>query len=187
MNFINKLLLTVKQICEKNALSAKIYHICEKNAELIRYIFCGGLTTLFNLVIYLISSKFIFSSLISGNTEVSIPLFEGESLVALLSNAVAWALAVAFAFFVNKIFVFRDDTSGRSIIWRILEFYLFRVITGVAEIFLPSLLIVAISMNDVVAKIIVSILIILGNYFFTKFVTFNKNRKSQKAPIDDKI
>ena len=187
MNFTDKALAWIKAVCKKNKFTAKIYSLCEKNAELIRYVFCGGLTTLFNLAVYLVASRFIFGNLISEGTTLDIPLFEGESLVALLSNAVAWALSVAFAFFVNKIFVFRDETKGKGIVLRILEFYMFRAVTGVAEILLPSLLIVAFSFHDVLSKIVVSVLIILGNYFFTKFVTFNKSIKSKNSSTDVKL
>ncbi len=187
MNFLNKILARIKAICEKNKFTAKIYAICEKNSELIRYIFCGGLTTVFNLVIYLIASRFIFGNLIDESAQISSAFFEGESLVALLSNAVAWMLAVAFAFFVNKVFVFCDDTKGKALIPRILEFYAFRVVTGVLEIFLPSLLIVSLSINDVISKVTVSVIIILGNYFFTKFVTFRKSRNHKNTSENSQI
>ena len=187
MNFLNNILARVRAICEKNKFTSKIYGICEKNAELIRYIFCGGLTTVFNLIVYLIASRFIFGNLIDEGAQVNAPFFAGESLVALLSNAVAWVTAVAFAFFVNKVFVFHDDTSGKALIPRILEFYAFRVVTGVIEIFLPSILITSLSVNDVIAKVAVSVIIILGNYFFTKFVTFRKSRKLNNANENSQI
>ncbi len=179
MNFINKCLALVKRICDKTTFTSKIYAMCEKNAELIRYIFCGGLTTLFNLVLYLISYYLIFSKIISGESVVSIPFFSENSLCEMASNAVAWFFAVLFAFFVNKIFVFRDETSGRGTFLRILEFYFFRLVTGVIEIFLPSVITSLFALHEYhfVAKVGVSVIIILGNYFFTKFVTFSKKRK----------
>ena len=179
MKFIDSCLLRVEKLCEKTALTAKLYALCKKNSELIRYIFCGGLTTFFNLAVYYVASRFVFGKLISGDVSVDIPLFDGDSLVAILSNTVAWLLAVAFAFFVNKTFVFKDNTTGGSLIWRLIEFYLFRLATGVLEIFLPSILMVSLHMHDMVAKISVAVIIILGNYFFTKFITFGKKRKSK--------
>ena len=110
MSFLNKCLSIVKRICDKTPFTSKIYALCEKNAELIRYIFCGGLTTVFNLVLYLISYYLIFSKIISGENVVSIPFFSENSLCEMASNAVAWFFAVLFALVVNKILVFRDES-----------------------------------------------------------------------------
>lgn len=182
MKFINKCLELLKKACSKTAPTAKIYALCEKNAELIRYVFCGGLTTLFNMVIYALCYYLIFSKILPDDISVSVPLFSKNSLTELLSNAVAWVLAVAFAFFINKVFVFRDDTKGSSLLLRLLEFYLFRVVTGVAEIFLPSVVTTALHAHEYhfAAKIAVSVFVIVVNYFFTKFVTF-RGKKAKKA------
>lgn len=188
MSFFERLGTRIKEICERNSFTAKCYSLCEKNIELIRYAFWGVATTLFNMVIYLISSRLIFSfifkdsftlsfyDVISG--ELTSKVYSGEALVALASNTLAWFFAVAFAFFVNQSRVFRDRSTGIERFKKLLQFYLLRVFSGVFEIILPSLLIITLSMNDLIAKIIASVFVIVLNYVTAKFITFRKSKKA---------
>ena len=62
--------------------------------DIISYIFFGGLTTVVNYLIYL-------------------PVYNMLGLSAALSNAIAWVVAVAFAYVTNKLFVFDKETEER--------------------------------------------------------------------------
>ena len=190
MNFIERLTLRVKELCEKNSFTAKCYALCERNAELIRYAFWGVATTLFNMVIYLIASRLIFNFIFEESFSLSFydifarkeitREYSSEALVALFSNALAWFFAVAFAFFVNQSRVFRDKSTGFERFKKLLQFYLLRVFSGAFEIVLPSLFIMILSMNDLIAKIITSVIVIVLNYITAKFITFRKSKKGVK-------
>ena len=187
MNFTEKCLQKIKSICEKTPLTAKCYAFCEGHGELIRYAFFGVATTLFNMIIYLIASRALFNFIFKDSFTLSLNnIFTGEdivkeyppaALIALASNALAWVLAVAFAFFVNQTWVFYDKSRGLKMLFKLLQFYLLRTFSGLLEIFVPSLLIMAFSVNDLAVKIFVAVFVVLLNYFFTKFVTFRKSKK----------
>ncbi len=187
MSFIEKYRQKIKALCEKSPFFSKCYSFCEKRGELIRYAFFGVATTLFNMLIYLLSSRALFNFIFEDSFTLSVyNLFTGENiireypptaLIALASNALAWLLAVAFSFFVNQAWVFFDKTRGIKLLGKLLQFYLLRVFSGLIEILAPSLLIMAFSANDLAVKICVSVFVVLLNYFFTKFVTFRKSKK----------
>ena len=98
------------------------------------------------------------------------------------------AAAVIFAFVTNKIWVFESKSWKPSVALK--EFWLFvaaRLITGVLEWFGVPLL-VAIGLNQplfgidgFVAKILVSVIVIILNYVFSKLIIFkNKDEKPEK-------
>ena len=187
MNFTEKCLQKIKSICEKTPFTSKCYAFCEGHSELIRYAFFGVATTVFNMLIYLISSRALFNFIFKECFTLSVNnIFTGENiikeypptaLIALASNALAWVLAVAFSFFVNQVWVFYDKTRGLKLFFKLLQFYLLRTFSGLLEIVAPSLLIMAFSANDLLVKIFVSVFVVLLNYFFTKFITFRKSKK----------
>ncbi len=136
----------------------------EKYGELLRFVLCGALTTAVNFAVYLPSYHFLFR-----------PRFSPE-FSAILANSIAWVLAVLFAFFVNKYIVFRSEThSGAGFLYQILSFYATRALSGVGEVFLPSLLIY-IGLHDVAAKLIVAALVLVCNYLTSKFIAFRRQR-----------
>ncbi len=137
----------------------------EKYGELLRFALCGVLTTAVNFAVYLPSYHFLFR-----------PRFTPE-FSAILANSIAWVLAVLFAFFVNKYIVFRSETRTKSgFLYQIFSFYATRAVSGVGEVFLPSLLIY-IGLNDVIAKLIVAVLVLVCNYITSKFIAFRQTKE----------
>lgn len=130
----------------------------QKMREIGLYLLFGGLTTLVNFTAY--------SLLV-------------ERLGITLSNAVAWALAVLFAFFTNKAWVFRSRSSHW--VCELATFIGGRCISGVLEIFLPTLLITlgmtqtAFGIIGFWAKLTVSVVVVILNYIVSKWIVF-KNR-----------
>ena len=137
--------------------------------EAILYLFFGGLTTLVNLIAFILVGFLL-----------------GENLY-LVSNLIAWVVAVIFAFVVNKIFVFNSkDTERGTLVREISEFLAARIFSfAVEEIGLLLLVISplgALSFDllgftvtgQLIAKIILAIVVIIMNYFFSKFIIFKK-------------
>ena len=141
-----------------------------KYKELILYVAVGICTTAVNLVAFWLLGKVL-----------------GEELY-LVSNAAAWLIAVIFAFFMNKLFVFESRSFENKVVFR--EFAVFfssRILTFGIEEGGMWLLVDGLSFGEkaltvfgseiggqMIAKLIVSILVIIINYLISKFVAFSK-------------
>lgn len=122
------------------------------------YLVVGGATTAVNFIVY----SFLIYFDLTG---------------VLVANAIAWFLAVLFAFFTNKHLVFYSHSYDSFL----KEFYLFvlaRGLSGVFEIFAPSGLIYLgldarlFDIEGFWAKFVVSVFVVVANYFFSKFLIF---------------
>lgn len=168
----------------------KIKELFIKYKEIILYIIFGVLTTLVNWVTYWICEPLISSGL--HGDQVMFSLFGMDitytTFAVFLANFIAWVAGVLFAFVTNKIWVFESKSWKPSVALK--EFWLFvaaRLITGVLEWFGVPLL-VAIGLNQplfgvegFVAKILVSVIVIILNYVFSKLIIFkNKDKKQEK-------
>ena len=126
------------------------------NKETIGYIIFGVLTTLVDYVAFYI---FHYKA---GWSEV-------------VSNTIAWILAVAFAYITNKLFVFEAKTDNiKALLTEIISFSGARVATLIlTDIFL--LFAKYIGMEAMIAKIIISVAVVIINYFLSKLFIFKKN------------
>lgn len=139
-----------------------------KIKEIVSYLIFGVATTAVNFITYsLIQICFDFHS----------------TLMITAANAIAWLVAVIFAFFVNKYFVFKSKSFELRIFLK--EFFLFfgvRIISGVFDIFLPTALIylglnqALFSIEGFWAKAAASAIVIVSNYFFSKLFVFKNNK-----------
>lgn len=134
--------------------------------ELISYVVFGLLTTLVNWLAYwLLTSLFGLDSHPAGSGDYK--------LVATLCNGAAWIISVVFAYFTNKRFVFLSREK-RSSAWR--EFALF-VSARLMSYLLFDLLLFRLCLNlmgDKLAKLLMNVLVVIFNYFASKFVIFQK-------------
>ena len=118
------------------------------------YILWGIITTLVNLITY-----FVCTNLLRWDY--------------LLSNLTAWFLAVLFAFFVNKILVFRaNDWHMRAVFSELGKFVGARVFSFLAESFLLWLGVSVMKVSDGIVKIVVGVIVIAMNYIFSKLFIF---------------
>lgn len=139
----------------------RIKELFKKYRELIMYVIIGGCTTLVNWIVYAVL------------TAVGVGMT--------FSNGAAWACAVIFAFFANKLLVFESRSFvPATVIKEAVKFVGSRVLTGLIEIFLPSVLYKAgldmdiIGIEGAAAKLTVSVIVIVLNYVFGKLVVFTK-------------
>ena len=134
-----------------------IRELFNKYQEVISYLFFGVLTTVVNYIIYF-----------------SLNAVLGEDLY-LFNNVVAWAGAVIFAFVVNKFFVFKKKSKNSAeLIKEMTSFALARLASlGIEEIILfigMSLL----KLNGTIVKLAAQVIVVILNYFFSKFFIFRK-------------
>lgn len=151
-------------------MTAKIKSLFIKYKELILYVVFGVLTTLVNFAVFWIFTKIL-----------------GESLY-LLNNAIAWVAGVIFAFITNKIFVFESKgTEFKRVVRELAEFTAARLLSfGVEEG--GMLLFVSVLGFDeksfevfgfaftgqFAAKVVLAVIVVILNYFFSKFIIFKK-------------
>ena len=142
----------------------KITELLKKYKEIIMYLFFGVTTTLVNWVVYT-------------------PLVNVLDVNATVANGAAWFVAVVYAYITNKLFVFESKSWKASFLVReILSFFGARVASGIFEIFLPEIL-MKLGLNQTffgieggIAKIVVSVLVIVLNYIFSKLFVFRKKK-----------
>lgn len=140
-----------------------------KYKEIIVYIIAGGLTTLVNWAVYAVCTNIL-------------PIKNTEQLI-LSGNIIAWVIAVIFAYIVNKWWVFKSKTHSFIGLFReFISFFGTRLFTGLLEILGVPLLVI-LGMNQTffgiegfLSKILVSILITILNYVFSKLFIFNKKQ-----------
>lgn len=147
-----------------------------KYKEIIMYLIMGGATTVVNWVVYAIATFLIHTG----------KQVHGFDMDLLISNIIAWILAVLFAYITNKLFVFESYSWTPSFV--IKEFALFvsaRLLTGIIEI-LGVPLLVGLGLNQTIlgiegmlSKIVVSVVVIILNYVFSKLFIFKKDSEAK--------
>ena len=163
--------------------------------EVIAYLIFGVMTTVVGWVVY-------FLIMFGGRILLSVPNDDTTSgkYIALYTAAqiIQWVCAVLFAFFTNRKWVFTEADKEKKILPQLTVFAGGRVLTFVLDYgvtyfgtialcaLIPSLSHVAfigkdLNVNEITAKLIAAILVIIGNYFFSKIFVFKKQEKQQKS------
>ena len=140
-----------------------IRQLIEKYKELISYIFWGAVVTAVNYGIYFCCTKQL-------------------QLDYLISNVISWIISVAFAFVVNKLFVFASKSWSIEIVLpELWKFVSARIFSGALETGLLFLFVTVMHMNDSVIKIIAGIVVIILNYIMSKLLIFKKVNRCSNA------
>lgn len=127
------------------------------NKETILYVVFGIITTAVDFAVFSVLYFFL------GLDEV-------------LSNTLAWIMAVVVAFVTNKVIVFNSiDCGTKELFKEIVSFTLARVASLViTDIFL--VLAANIHMNMLLAKALISVVVVIMNYIFSKLFIFRSRR-----------
>lgn len=150
---IKKILLKIKDVL--------------RNGEAVRYIIVGGCTTLFNLVCFAVLTK-VFALVISD-----------EGLNVTLSNFLSVVLSILFAYVTNKLFVFRSHCKTLlELLFEFIKFVSARGITMIIEVGGVFLLFNILGIHEMVSKLATQFLVVIGNYFISKFLVFKSSKKS---------
>ena len=142
----------------------KIIELFNKYREIIIYIIVGGLTTVVNFVIYYLCKITIGTSTI---------------LTMNISNFIAWVVAVLFAFVANKLYVFNSKSLEKTVVLKeFCGFVAARVFSPYAVLHYPLPDLINSPdlrcIPDMICKLFAQVVIILMNYFFSKFIIFKK-------------
>lgn len=120
--------------------------------ELIAYLLSGGITTGVNYLLY------------AGFMYLHLPY--------LTANGIAWAGAVLTAYILNRRWVFRSENH---VVRELASFAAMRLLTLLAENALLWLLIGRLDFLPFPAKVLVSIVTVIGNYVLCKYGVFKRN------------
>lgn len=124
--------------------------------EIIFYCLFGALTTVVN-----IGSFYIFNS-----------IFKIEENI---SNAIAVFMAVLFAYFTNRKLVFNSSASTfKEYFLEFCKFVLGRAFTMLIELLGFWILSTLIGINELISKITITVIVIILNFFISKFFAFKK-------------
>lgn len=154
---------------------SKIKELLKKYEELILYVVFGGLTTVVNFVAFWLLNKVL-----------------GEELY-LVNNVIAWFVSVVFAYVTNKLWVFESKSWAPKILFKeVPEFFAARLFSLFVEegglwLFVDKMGFDKFSFSilgfeftgKLIAKIVLAVIVVILNYFFSKFVIFAKKKKEK--------
>ena len=141
----------------------KIKELCIKYREIIVYLIVGGLTTVIAW-----AAKFIWNFAFYDGT--AFPTVTQNFILSMVN----WIAGVAAAYPMNRRWVFQSNNP--KILSELASFVSSRVATLILDIVVMQVL-VLVGVNMYVATIISAVLVIVGNYVFSKFFVF-KNKKA---------
>jgi len=136
----------------------KIKSLIIKYREIILYLIVGFLTTLISLAVYYLCT----ATVLDPNNPFQLQV----------ANVISWVAAVVFAFFTNRIFVFRS--KSKKILKEAVAFFLARIGSLLMDMAMMFVMVSLIGMNDRIAKVITQVAVIILNYVLSKFFVFKK-------------
>ena len=91
------------------------------------------------------------------------------------STILAWVLAVFFAYYTNRKYVFESNAdSVGSKFHEALYFFICRLSTGFIDILIMYIFAELLGLNDVIVKTVSNIIVIILNYIGSKIFVFKK-------------
>lgn len=131
-------------------------NLIRKHWDILVYLLFGVVTTIVNYIVYF-------------------PLYNIVGLSAVISNAVAWCVAVAVAFVTNKPVVFKSNNwSARVWLPELAKFVGCRLGSGAAESLILFITVDLLCWDGNIWKIVVSVLVVILNYISSKLLVFRK-------------
>ena len=160
--------------------------------EIVMYLFCGGLTTLVNLISFAVFDHFV-------TAEYPVTFIKWDfDLFLLLNQTIAWLLAVIVAFVTNRAFVFLSNGSvlkefftfvaSRIATFFIIELGTFALFVMICENFFDipkDTVMFSIFGFDVTylfaIKILNAVILVIVNYVLSKLFIFKRHEETAEA------
>ena len=132
--------------------------------ELFIYGVVGVLTTAINYAVYAAGTRGMAAIL---------GVRPDHALLILIFKIIAWAAAVVFAFWANKKYVFLSEDWSKSTLKReIPGFVSARILSLAFDAAFVEIAVHFFGMNDLIATLIANVIVIVLNYFASKFLIF---------------
>lgn len=125
-----------------------------KNQEIFKYLLFGVLTTVVNIAVF-----FLF------DTVLNFPY--------MIANAISIIVAILFAFFTNKKYVFKSKSQTWKLAFK--AFYLFvslRLVSGLFDMLSMWMLVDFMNLETNFSKVLTQFIIVVLNYIFSKLYIF---------------
>ena len=151
---------------------AKIKELFKKHKEIIMYLIFGVLTTVVSWGSYALF-EIVLGTVIFNNIVLSA-----------IANILSWIVAVLFAYITNKLWVFESKSFKKDVVLK--EFAAFvgsRLLSGVVEwAGVPLLMLVGLNqaifgIEGMLAKVIISVVVVILNYILSKLLVFKKKKE----------
>ena len=140
----------------------KIWDIYHKYEEIINYLIVGGLTTVISLAV---KYGLLFTVMDAS-----------DALELQVSVIISWIVAVTFAYFANRIFVF--FSKSRQYLKEISGFVAGRIATLIMEMVIMWFFVTLLKLDSnlwvVIWTVVAQILVVIGNYVISKLFVFKK-------------
>ena len=136
-------------------------NLWKKYKQIIAYLFWGVLTTVIDIVVALVLYRLLPNMDVFWNT------------------LIAWIASVLFAFFTNRKWVFESKAdTAKEYISEMISFFLGRVASLILEEIILIIGVSIISVNNFdLLKIFGQVVVIIFNYFWSKFVVFVNHKE----------
>lgn len=131
----------------------------QRHKKMILYLFFGGAAFVISVASY------VFANVGLGINE-------------LVANLISWILAVMFAFFTNRTWVFEGKTNSWMEFWmQMFRFFMGRVVTLLIEELILFVFITWMQLESISVKIAAQIVVITINYVISKIWIFKEISK----------
>lgn len=139
-------------------------------SEIFLYIYIGGLTTLINIIAWNFFFKLVGKIIVS------------ENIAWKVAEAIAFVIAVLFAFFADKLVVFKSYSFRPSKLFVELGSFIgARLITELINVAIMYFIIDYKGKEPLLGKIVASVVVIIVNYLFSKFIIFKKTENKNET------
>jgi putative flippase GtrA len=158
MQKLEPMLAKLVEFASKYKLGRMILKILTR--EMVAYLICGVLTAIIGTGSYaLFTSSYI-------------------DLGTVGANVISFILAVTFAFFVNKKYVFLSNCwDAKHVITEFGTFVLGRLATFAGETLLLYILIDKLGYSNLWCKLFAQVLVVISNYVISKLIIFKKPKE----------
>lgn len=130
--------------------------------EFITYGIFGVMTTLVNILVFQL-------------------LWKEMGIIYGIANIIAVLAAKVFAYLTNKCFVFRSHCANiRELLMEIIRYIFARGFTGLIDIFGMLFAVEILMADEMIAKYIIQVIVIVLNYIFGKRLVFRGNEKNRE-------
>ena len=159
-------------------LPKKLEALCLKFENAIIYIFYGALTTVINYIVHF-GLRLAFTDIPQGTGFIDMfRLAEEQSKVSSSGAAAfAWVVAVIFAFFTNKYFVF-EAKGKEGMVKEFLGFTGGRLFSFFCELAIMFIFVDKLHLNEFIIKLAANVVVLIMNYFISKLIVFKKDKKN---------
>lgn len=134
------------------------WEIYYKNPEIWNYLIVGLLTTVVSLLTYFACT----ATFLNPNKEIELQI----------ANIISWVIAVTFAYFTNRIFVFQSHE--KNMVKEAGKFVGSRIISLLMDMFTMFVIVSVLHQNDKIGKIVSQVIVTIANYILSKLLVFKK-------------